>query len=197
VSNSVASLDVFTVTAAAPAAFQSGDQVRIVSQNALTAASVLSTKHVAMAQRDLVNNRAMMFGSYYGALISPYPGMDFKRDTTWTSANQYSNISELWRGEIGRWFGFRFVETTQPGREDTDGTENRTSGNVFHTLFFGRNAFGHTELQGANQRLIYVNQGPDKKDPLDMYTIVGWKQIFAIKALTAPHCVSVMSGATA
>lgn len=195
--------DVFTMNttaphAAAPEAFQSGDQVRIVSQNGLTATTVMSTTFIAQAQRDLVNNRARMYGNgFYGALISPFPAMDFKRDTTWTNANQYSNIGELWRGEIGKWFGFRFVETTLPGREDTDGTENTEAGLVYHNLFFGRDSFGHSQLKGANQRLIYVVQGPDKSDALDMFSIVGWKQTFANKALTAPHAVSLMTGATA
>lgn len=190
--------DKWTVTAAAPEAFQSGDEIRIVSQNSLDTTSVLSTSPIAMAQRDLVNNRAMPYANgYFGAVVSPFPSMDFKRDATWTDAGTYSNVDQLWRGEIGRWFGFRFVETTLPGREDTDGTENVTSGAVYHNLFFGQNSFGHTKLQGANQRLIYVVQGEDKSDALDMYSIVGWKQVFANKALTAPHAVSVMTGATA
>ena len=45
--------------------------------------------------------------------------------------------------------------------------------------------------------MIYVVQGSDKTDPLDQYTIVGWKQYFARKALNARWAVSVMTGATA
>jgi N4-gp56 family major capsid protein len=169
-----------------------------VSAQGLAATSTLSTTNVRLAQRDLVGNRAQSFGDgFYGALISPWTGADFKGDTTWVNASQYSAVTQLFRGEIGRWFGCRFVETTLPGREDTSGAENQSAGLVYHNLFFGRNAFGHTELQNANQRLIYVQTGPDKTDPLDLYTIVGWKQIFANRQINAPHVVSVLTGATA
>ena len=187
--------------AAAPEAFQSGDRVRIVSQQrAVTNTALLTASNMRTAQRDLKNNRALPFGQYYAAILSPDTTADAMGDSTWVNAQQYSAIEQLWKGEIGRWFGFRFVETTQPGREDSDGTENAVTapyGAVYHNLFMGRNSFGHTELEGgANDRKIYVNTGPDKTDPLDQYTIVGWKQYFANKALTAPWCVSVMSAAT-
>lgn len=183
---------------AAPVAFQSGDTIRIVSQSGLSATQVLSSKGVRIAQRDLVNNRAPMFADgYYAALISPATGSDFKASTTWVNAASYSNVEELYRGEIGRWFGFRFVETTQPYRESVLGVEDSATGAVYHNLFLGRNGFGHTKLEGDGQQLIYVNQGPDKTDPLDLYSIIGWKQIFANRAITAPHIVSVMTEATA
>lgn len=195
--------DVFTLNttaphAAAPEAFQSGDKVRLVAQTDLAATNILTTTYVGLAQRDLINNLADPFGDgYYAAVLDPLTDADFKKDTTWVNAASYSGIDELYRGEVGRWFGFRFVITTQPGREDTNSTENRTGGAVHHNLFIGQNAFGHTELVGPNQRLMYTVQGSDKTDPLDMYSIVGWKQIFANKALTAPWCVSVLTGATA
>lgn len=202
-SNSATPGDVWTVNvtapnAACPVAFQSGDQIHIAGYAGQTAASVLSTTNIRMAQRDLVNNKAMPFGDgYYGALISPYPAADFKGDTTWVNANSYSNITELYKGEIGRWFGFRFVETTQPYRDSVTGVAaSFTGGAMFHNLFFGRNAFGHTELSNGG-KLMHVLSGADKSDPLDMNTLVGWKQMFANKAITAPHCVDVVTGATA
>lgn len=184
--------------AAAPEAFQSGDQVRVCKQGRIAATDGLSTALVRRAQRDLKNNRALpFFGRYFAAVVNPDTVFDFAGDTTWVNAGQYSDIGSLWDGEIGKWFGFRFVETTLPGREDSGGTENVTSGALRHNLFLGRNAFGHTELEGgANNKKIYVVTGEDKTDPLDQYTIVGWKQYFANKALTAPWCVSVLTGAT-
>jgi hypothetical protein len=182
---------------ACPVAFQSDDTIRIVSQSGLSATQVLSSSGVRLAQRDLVNNRAPSFGDgYYAAVISPDTGYDFKGSSTWVNAMSYSNIEELYRGEIGRWFGFRFVETTQPYRETTLGVAGFGSGAIYHNLFMGRNAFGHTKLEGESQKLIYINQGPDKTDPLDMYSIIGWKQVFANRQITAPHIVSVMTDAS-
>lgn len=183
---------------AAPESFSSDMKVHLAKLENITSANVLTTELIRRAQRDLTNFRAPFIrNGYYAAVITPDSGYDFKGDTTWVSAAQYSNVEELYRGEIGRWFGFRFVETTQPYRETTSGVEARLTGTVWHNLFMGANGFGHTELMGANQKLIYINQGPDKTDPLDMYSIFGWKQIFANKALTAPHVVSIMTGVSA
>lgn len=184
--------------AAAPEEFASNDIVRIVGFNDMTDTSTnkTDTGAVRLAQRDLVGNRALSFADgYYGALTNPWTDYDFKGDTTWVNAASYSNISALWKGEIGRWFGFRFVETTQPWRETVNGTTAFTSGNVYFDLFFGRDSFGHTQLAGQDQ-VVYVHQGADKMDALNMYSLVGWKHIFANKALTAPHAVAVPSYAT-
>jgi N4-gp56 family major capsid protein len=192
-----------TLSSAAPGraageAFASNDVIRIVGWNGMTDTSTnkTDTGAVRLAQRDLVGNRARAYGDgYYGALTNPWTDYDFKGDTTWVNAASYSNISALWRGEIGRWFGFRFVETTQPWRETVNGTAALTTGNVYFDLFFGQDSFGHTNLEGQDQ-IVYVHQGADKRDPLDMYSLVGWKRIFANRALTAPHAVAIGSYAT-
>lgn len=184
--------------AAALETFQSGDTVRVVGQRRLAATNVLTTALMRQAQRDLKKARATPFGQYFVGILNPDTTADAMNDTTWVGAQQYSNINQLWLGEVGRWFGFRIMETTLPGREDTDGTENVNSGAVFQNLFIGRNAFGETDLEGgANSQLIYVNNQPDKTDPLNQYSIVGWKQYFARKALNARWAVSIMTGATA
>jgi N4-gp56 family major capsid protein len=158
----------------------------------------LSTTNIGLAQRDLVNNKAMPFSDgYFAAVISPYPSADFKQNSTWVNAASYSNVNELYKGEIGRWYGFRFVETTQPYRDGVTGVAaSFTGGAMFHNLFLGRNAFGHTEV-GGGDKIMHVLTGADKSDPLDMNTLVGWKQVFADKAITAPHVVDVVTGATA
>jgi len=183
---------------AAPGTFGSGVQVHIATQNNIDTSSILTTALVGRAQAQLIQNRAPMFSDgYYNAVWSPLTSRDFKTDTTWVNAASYSAINELYKGEVGRWFGFRVVETTNPYRESVAGVEADGSGAVYHNLFLGREAYGHTELAGKNQRLIYVNQGPDKTDPLDLYSLFGWKQVLANKALNANWAVSVMTGAAA
>jgi N4-gp56 family major capsid protein len=190
--------DTWVLDTTMPGSFGSGVQVHIATQNNITAASVLTTALVGRAQAQLVVNRAPMFSDgYYVGVLSPLVSRDFKTDTTWVNAASYSNIEELYKGEVGRWFGSRIVETTQPYRETVAGVEADGTGAVYNNLFVGQEAFGHTELAGPNQRMIYVNQGPDKTDPLDMYSIFGWKQIVGNKALNANWAISIMTGAAA
>ena len=88
-----------------------------------------------------------------------------------------------------------FVGTTAPYREVAAGTTDMTAGGLFHSMLFGRKAFANAKINGGNQGII-VLQAPDKSDPLNMHTVIGWKKIFKPKALTSTHCVSIIGGAT-
>ena len=181
--------------AAAPEQFQSNDVVRIV---ALSNASTVfaSNSHFAQAQRDLIGNNATAFGD--GMFLGVVPSAmlySLKLDTTWVNAASYSNIRQLYRGEVGSWYGMRIVEGTQPYRETKLGAEAETSGVNYFAYFMGQNAFGHTELGGIGSG-IHVVRGPDTNEPIPRNTYVSWSQNFANKALTAPHCVG-LAGAVA
>jgi hypothetical protein len=181
--------------AAAPEQFQSNDRVRIVALSNITTSTNISSTFFALAQRDLIANKAQAFGDgMYAAVIPSEILYSLKTDATWVAAASYSNVTELYKGEVGRWYGFRVLEATQPFRETVAGVEAETSGVVYHSFFVGRNAFEHSELSGGDNGII-VAQGPDSNEPIPRNVYVSWAQNFANKALTAPHCVSVVSGA--
>lgn len=182
---------------AAPVAFSSDTRFTTFDQNGLTAAnSKLSTTNIRAGRRHLRLNRAPFFdGGSWVAIVDPNTEYDFMGDTTWINAGQYSNVGALYKGEMGMWMNVRFVGTTAPYREVLAGTTDMTSGGLFHSMIFGRKAFAHAKLQGGDQGVI-VLQGSDKKDPLNMHTVIGWKNMFKPRALTSVHCVSIIGGAT-
>lgn len=181
--------------AAAPEAFQSSDRVRIVALSNITTSTNISSTFFALAQRDLKGNYARpMGGNYYASVLPTDVTYSMVTDTTWVNASQYSDISNLYEGEIGRWYGCRVMETTEPYREDTDGTENESSGIVHHAFFTGRDAFGHTDLASGGRKIHVVN-GPDTNEPIPRNVYVSWQHTYAQKALTAPWCVDVVCGA--
>jgi len=181
---------------AAPEAFTAGDRVRLVCQSNAYASNMSST-HFARAQRDLIMNRAVPFGGgYYAAGIPAAMLYSMKLDPTWVAAGQYSATEQLYRGEVGRWYGSRVYEMTEPYRETDAGVEDEASGAIHHAFFTGKNAFGHTELEGGSQKLYVVNGQADSNEPIPRNAYVSWYHVFAQRALTAPWCVAV-TGAVA
>ena len=183
--------------AAAPEAFAAGDVIRIVATSNLATSNVGSLVF-AMAQRDLIMNKATPFdGGYYAAGIPAAILYSLKLDSTWVNAKSYSDVADLYKGEVGRWYGSRVYEMTEPYRETAAGVEAETTGAVYHSFFCGKNAFGHTDLEGGQQKLYVVNGVPDSNEPIPRNAYVSWYHVFAQKALTAPWCVDVVAAAEA
>jgi len=186
-----------TFKTAAAVAFSDDTRFCTFDQAGLTAAnSALSETNVRNGRKNLRLNRAPYFdGDSWVALVDPNTEYDFMGGSAWTLAHQYGDSRALYKGEMGMWMNCRFVGTTAPYRETAAGATDMAAGGLFHSMLFGRKAFGHAKITGGNQGVI-VLQAADKSDPLNMKTIIGWKSIYKPKALTAPHCVSIIGGAS-
>jgi len=55
-------------------------------------------------------------------------------------------------------------------------------GTIYGTLIFGKGAYGVTKL-GAKDAKINVTTGADKTDPLNQYTLIGYKLAMAAQIL--------------
>lgn len=177
---------------AAPAIFTAGDTVRLVAVSSAYSSNMGSTAF-ARAQRDLIMNKAVPFdGGYYAAGIPAAQLYAMKLDPTWVGAGQYSDVSALYRGEVGRWYGMRVFEMTEPYRETAAGVEAEDTGTIYHSFFMGKNAFGHTELEGGQQKIHVVNGTPDSYEPIPRNAYISWHHIFAQRALTPTWCVDVL-----
>jgi N4-gp56 family major capsid protein len=91
--------------------------------------------------------------------------------------------------------GVVFVEATNPWVEGANyGTESTTDpgdGLVYSNIYLGAEAFGIPNLSnkqaGGSQsapKLIILNQ-PDKADPINQKTTIGWKSFFGAGAFIA------------
>jgi N4-gp56 family major capsid protein len=189
----------------------------IATAEALTPSDTLTHKVFALTREDLQVYSAPEYeGGYYVFLIGPTTNAGFMTDTAggWMGLAQYRG-QEMYRGEIGRYMGFRVVQTNQPfrctlpttattgGPGATSATDFKTCGANYsptgtghYSLAFGREAFGVTKLPGNNTPKIIVKPfgSAGAADPLNMQSSIGWKMEFVPAALNACWCVSVVSG---
>jgi N4-gp56 family major capsid protein len=120
---------------------------------------------------------------------------DLMSDSTWIPLQQYQGDG-IYKGEIGRFCGMRVVEATQVFRSAvaTPATYSGT-GNVYHSLMLGKEAFGVTKFTGDGKpRIIVKNPGPgDTSNPLNRYSTVGWALPFVPKALNGNFAIGFLS----
>lgn len=180
-----------------PKPIDATSQYRIVVGTGLSSADVLATPSIRLAVRDLKRALAMNYErGYFVGLINPDIEYDFMRDSTWVDAAKYKDgIDALYTGEIGRWFGVRFVDATQLFREDPDGTENET-GSVHLATILGKEAYGVVELAGQ-KRKIYTMTSEQLGQPIPMYNTCGWQVGFEAVPLNSMFGVSILCGASA
>lgn len=178
---------------------------------ALTAAAGKATMLDFLdAGTQLKINRAAGWGGYYMAAICPQVARDLQNDGDWLLTHQYAADENIFKGEIGKWAGIRFVEHTNPFIEDStnaEGTYDRTlaaaANGIYTTPVFGQQAYGVPALAGEKVPMsngekpvkmdVIICDKPDKSDPLNQFMTAGWKGYWAAKTLNANYGLLVKS----
>lgn len=137
-------------------------------------------------------------GQNYIGIINPVISEDLRADATWQNWHQYTTPEFLYRGEVGRVEGVRFVESNFTPVSAGSGNGNAISASpgasaiAYGTVIFGRGFYGATELDGGVK--TFLVQGPSKSDPLNQATTYGWKAFFASKVLNVSSGLTLWTG---
>jgi len=178
-----------------------------------TDATLLDGAAVLNAVTQLKVNRAQpTSGGMYAAVCSPQVLSDIMSDNTWLNASQYSNVEELYKGEVGRLFGAKFIMTTNGFiTADALGTDadrfiydaaagggTAATKDVHASLFLGEGAYGVPELasQSPFSPKMIITDSADKSDPLNMLITAGFK-VFYTALRQNPNYYVVMRSKTA
>ena len=156
---------------------------------------VLSSTELRKALRTLKANKAQRYDDgYFLGKIGPYSSYDMMGDTTWVNAHVYKDGENLYQGEIGKIFGVRIIETTNPKETANGGV---SSADVQHSFVHGKNAIGVTDLEGDSQKVYVKTPGPNSTDnPVDRFSTVGWALSFVPKQLVSDWVIEIKHGAT-
>lgn len=162
-----------------------GAETAVNSRSALDNTCQLTVKVLQQVVAKLRGQNAPTINGKYVAIIHPYAAYDLMRDPEWIDAHKYTNVGNLYEGEIGEIAGIRFVQTTEA---------KIYSGGVFGTLVFGDGAYGVTEITGGGLQTIVKQKGSaGTADPLDQRSSVGWKAIETAELLIPQYLVRVES----
>lgn len=119
---------------------------------------------------------------YFHVIISPEQGLDLMTDTAtggWLDSLKYTTATPMLTGELGQFFGARFVITSNAKVFATAGASSK---DVHSAIFLGTNAFAIGDLQTL--RGYYTAPG-GQSDPLHQKAIVGAKAALGAGLLDA------------
>lgn len=184
----------------------SGTNVRYVggkaSRSAITAADVLTVDEVKKAVRDLEIQDAPKIDGCYIGIIHPSVKYDLMKDPLWQDPHKYADPEHIYRNEIGKLYGVRFVESSRAKvfqkAGATPGGTGAVAVDVYATLILGADAYGITEITGGGLEHIVKQLGSaGTADPLNQRASCGWKATKTAKILVPQYMVRIESGATA
>lgn len=175
--------------------------------------TLLDAAAVLNAVTQLKVNRAQSArGGMYVAAASPQVISDIMVDTTWVNAATYSNVGDLYKGEVGSLYGAKFIMTTNPfisgdalGTDgdrfvyDASGGGGTAATNDVHaTIFLGDEAYGCPDLssQSPFSPKVEIVDTADKSDPLNQKTTCSFKTFWTTLRLN-PNYYVIMRSKTA
>lgn len=146
--------------------------------------------HVRKAVTVLKTLNAIPFESgYYKGIIHPFVSDQIRQDSTFPTWMAYNNLQAMTKGKLGVIEKVDFEESSQAFSVSVTASAWSTGytsggGTLYGTLIFGKGAYGVSKL-GAKDAKINVTTGADKTDPLNQYTLIGYKLAMAAKILNA------------
>lgn len=143
-------------------------------------------------------NRAPKVNGVYVAIIPPQGTRDILNNSEFREVVRQNYADRIFKGEIGDFYGCRFIEGTNPFQEDeTEGTfastfsgaGTNTTGLVYTTIVTGKGAYGTVNMKKlgatiAKPQVVIVDKA-DSGNPLNQWITVGWKAFWASTVLNA------------
>ena len=159
---------------------------------AVAASDVFSPSEVEKAVRTIEGNKAMVpSDGFYVGKVQPFTKYDLIASSTWINAKTYSDVKDLYKGEMGELYQVRFLNSK-------NGKTTSSTVTVYHNYIHGANAFGVYDLEGDQPKLYIKTPGDqDTSNPANRYSTVAWAGSFTVKTLNANWLLCIKSGATA
>lgn len=159
-------------------------------------AAVMTASEIRKAVYKLRLNAVRPIGSDYAMVIHPAQSFDLQSETAtggWLDINKYTTVGPLYKGEIGKLYGCRIVESPNVGTGTGSGAVT-----TYRAFMFGKGAYGLVELAGSGMQSIIKQVGSGgADDPLNQRATVGYKFSHVTKVLDSTRAVEIYTATNA
>lgn len=159
----------------------------VESRANVTKDCILTPDVVSRAATWLKKNKAPKIDGYYVAIIHPSVAFDLRKSEEWKDFHKYSDVTPIFKGEIGELHGVRFIECNEAKIWKDSGSA------VYATLFLGKDAFGILDPEGEGMEMIVKTKG-QIGGPLEQFSTIGYKFCHGAKILYQERLLRVESG---
>lgn len=160
--------------------------------NEAAVSAVMTASEIRKAVFSLKNKDVRPIGSDYVLLIHPAQSFDLQSESgtgAWLDLNKYTTTGPLYKGEIGKLYGARAVESSNVQIAAGAGAG---SVDIYRAYVFGKGAYGLVELANNNLKMISKQLGSaGADDPLDQRATVGYKFSHITKILDADRAIEI------
>ncbi len=159
----------------------------------IAAGDTLDACDIRMMVRTLELNQARTYpDGFFMGKTGPYSKANLIADTTWVTGKSYSDIKDLYKGEMGELYGVKWLLSPLVV-SGTEATSTAASTVVrFYTFVHGADAFGAYDLEKDQPKLYIVPNAVDSFSPAGRVSIVSWAGSFATKILNSDWVISGM-----
>jgi len=161
------------------------------------AGDVLDACDIRAIVKTLELNKAMAYpdGLFIGK-TDPISKYNLIGDTTWVNAKTYSDVKDLYRGEMGELYQVRWL-LNKDYACGTEATSTASSAVVrFYTYVHGADAFGCYELEGDQPKLFILPNAIDSNSPVGRASYVSWAGSYATKILNSDWVITARFAVT-
>jgi N4-gp56 family major capsid protein len=95
------------------------------------------------------------------------------KDTTWVAAKEYSDVKDLYKGEMGELYQVRWLLNGQTLSGLGNSGAAACTSVCYYSYVHGQNAFGRVNLEGDMPKL-YITQGADSGNIANRAVYIAW-----------------------
>jgi len=105
-------------------------------------------------------------------------------DSTWINSKTYSDVKDLYKGEMGELYQVRWLLNGQTVSGNGNAGAAACTSVLYYSYVHGRDAFGAVKLEGDMPKL-YIVQGADSGNIAARATYISWAGAYAAKLLNS------------
>jgi len=162
----------------------------------VAAAMNLNGSEVKKAVRTLRRNNAQTIDADgFIGIIGPDAEFDLMGDTMWIDVSKYQSKENIYKGEIGKLYGVKFIRTSNAKKYTGAGAAGI---DVFGTMIIGKNAYGVVDVNGSvkPESIVKAHGSAGTADPLNQIATCGWKALLTAVRLQELAMVRIEHAAT-
>ena len=151
-----------------------------------TAGDTLDACDIRLIVKQLELNKARPYtdGLFIGK-TDPISKYNLIGDTTWVNAKTYSDVRDLYNGEMGELYQVRFLLNKNVS-SGTEATSTASSGVIrYYSYIHGRDSFGVYDLAQDKPKLYVLPNQVDSNSPVGRVSYISWAGAFATKILNS------------
>lgn len=105
-------------------------------------------------------------------------------DSTWINSKTYSDVKDLYRGEMGELYQIRWLLNGQTSSGNGDSGDAACTSVLYYSYVHGREAAGAVKLEGDMPKL-YITSGADSGNIANRLTYIAWAGSYVAKILNS------------